>query len=241
MKRSQTPMFITLVLIATMGIACTAQQVNTVLNEIGSSGGVSSAEVVKGLKQALTIGTNNSAGMASKLDGYNKNQAIRLLFPPEAVKAEKTLRDLGMGKQVDDFVVSMNRAAEDAAKKAAPIFVSAVTGMTIGDGWGILKGADNAATEYLIAKTSAQLKAEFNPVIKNSIEKVGVMRLWNPLASAYNAIPMVSDVNPNLENYITDRAMEGLFTLIADEERKIRKDPSARVTDLLKKVFAQQG
>jgi hypothetical protein len=197
-------------------------------------------EIIDGLKQALTVGSNNSASSASKLDGYFKNPKIKIPFPPEVKKVETQLRSLGMNKQVDDFVLTINRAAEDAAKQAAPIFVDAVKTMTITDGINILKGKDTAATNYLRQKTSVALHNKFKPVIRSSTQKVQVTKYWNPLITTYNQIPFVEKLNPDLEEYITDRALNGLFYLISQEETKIRKDPAARVTELLKKVFGSQ-
>ncbi len=201
---------------------------------------LTNAEVVKGLKEALTIGTNNSSSLASKVDGFYGNSKIKIPFPEEAIKVKNTLNDLGMSAQVEKFEETINRAAEEAAKDAAPIFIDAIKGMSIGDGFKILKGADNSATQYLQDKTSSPLKDKFKPVVKNAISKVEVTKYWNPIISTYNKIPAVQKMNPDLDEYITLKAMQGLFTLIADEELKIRKDPMARVTDLLKKVFGNK-
>lgn len=210
------------------------KEANKVLNPTKP---LSNQEVVSGLKEALTIGTNNSSASAAKLDGFNKNQLIKISFPPEAIKVKNTLEDLGMKSQVDKFVLTLNRAAEEASKDAAPIFVNAVKSMSIGDGFAVLKGADDAATSYLKDKTSTELKQKFKPVVKNAIQKVEVTKYWNPLITKYNLIPGVQKMNPDIDEYVTQKAMEGLFKLIAQEELKIRKDPVARVTDLLKKVF----
>jgi hypothetical protein len=219
------------------------QGVNTVNNAVNNATGnntnLSNADVIKGLKEALNIGTKNSSDKASKVDGFFKNPAIKIPMPPEAKKMETTLRGYGMNKPVDDFILSLNRAAEEAAKDAAPIFMNAITSMSISDGFTILKGADNAATQYLKDKTKAELMLKFKPVVQAALKKVQVTKYWNPLASKYNKIPMVKPVNPNLEEYVTTRAIDGLFKLIADEELKIRKDPGARVTDILKKVFGK--
>jgi hypothetical protein len=198
---------------------------------------LSNDEVVRGLREALTVGTNNSASIASKVDGYYKNTSIKIPFPPEAKIMDQKLRNLGMGQQVDRFVLTLNRAAEDAAKQAAPIFVNAIKSMTIADGMSILKGGDNAATTFLKNNTSANLRTQFKPVIKASLQKVEVTKYWNPLMTTYNKIPGVKKMNPNLEDYVTQKAIDGLFHLIGQEELKIRKDPLARITDLLKKVF----
>ncbi|MFM9028572.1 MAG: DUF4197 domain-containing protein, partial [Bacteroidota bacterium] len=195
------------------------------------------SEVVSGLKEALQVGSRNASGNASKTDGYFGNTLIKIPCPPEARSMETKLRSIGMNKQVDDFVLTVNRAAEEAAKEAAPVFVNAITSMTVTDGFNILRGSDTAATQYLRQKTSAELTQKFTPIIHAAIEKVKVTSYWNPLATAYNKIPFTEPVNPNLEEYITQRALSGLFTLVSQEETKIRKDPAARVTDLLKKVF----
>lgn len=202
-----------------------------------SGAGLSTDEVIRGLKEALSIGANKAAGMASRVNGFYKNPRIRIPFPPEAQKVKATAEALGMKKQVEEFVQTLNRAAEEAAKRAAPIFLDAIKGMTIQDGFEILRGPDDAATAYLRRKTTAQLTREFKPVVKSAIDKVQVTRYWNPIASRYNQVPFVTPVNPDLDAYVTERALAGLFKLIADEERKIRKDPAARVTELLRKVF----
>ena len=158
-------------------------------------------------------------------------------MPPEAKEVDKTVRKLGMSKQADDFIKSMNRAAEVASKKAAPIFINAVTKMNINDGLTILKGSDDAATQYLKNATTADLKKEFNPIVKASLNKANVAKYWNQMAKTYNQVPFVKHVNPNLEDYVTTKAIDGLFKLIGDEEKKIRKDPAKQVTDILKQVF----
>lgn len=195
------------------------------------------AEVIKGLKEALTVGTNNGSSLASKIDGFNGNPKIKIPFPEDAIKVKNTLESLGMKPQVDQFVTTLNRAAEEAAKEAAPVFVNAIKGMSIADGFTILKGADNAATTYLKDKTTAELTTKFKPIVKRAIEKVQVTKYWNPLITKYNMIPGVEKKNPDLDDYVTKRALAGLFTLLADEELKIRKNPGARASEILKKVF----
>jgi len=199
---------------------------------------LTNSEVIKGLKEALTVGTNNSTTLTSKLDGFYKNPEIFIPFPPEVIKVKEKVEALGMKKQVDEFVMTMNRSAETASKEAAPIFINAITSMSIADGFAILKGNDNAATQYLKDKTSTQLKIKFNPVVKDAINQVQVTKYWNPVITTYNKIPFIKKEKPNLEDYITTRAMDGLFLMIEKEEKKIRKDPLARVTDILKKVFS---
>lgn len=215
-------------------------EMTSVLEEVNKATGptpLTNGEVISGLREALTVGTNNSTSLTSKLDGFYKNPEIFIPFPPEVIKVKNTVEDLGMKKQVDDFVMTMNRAAETASKDAAPIFVNAIKGMSIADGFAILRGNDNAATMFLKEKTSAELKVKFNPVVKDAIGKVQVTKYWNPVISTYNKIPFIEKQNPNLEDYITTKAMDGLFIMIEKEEKKIRKDPLARVTDILKRVF----
>ena len=203
----------------------------------GSGNSLSNDEVVSGLKEALTVGSNKSSAQASKADGFYKNPAIKIPFPPEAKQMESTLKGIGMTKQVDKFTMQLNRAAELAAKDAAPIFVNAIKSMSIADGFTILKGANNAASTYLKDKTNAELTAKFKPIVASALKKVAITKYWNPLVTTYNKVPGAKKQNPNLEAYVTQRAIEGLFKLVADEELKIRKDPASRVSDLLKKVF----
>lgn len=211
------------------------EEVNNTMNS--GEQPLTNGEVISGLKEALTLGTKNSTSITSKLDGYYKNPEIFIPFPPEAIKVKEKVEALGMQKQVDEFVLTMNRAAETASKEATPIFVNAVKEMTIADGFAILNGGDNAATNYLRDKTSGQLKIKFNPVVKNAIEKVHVTKYWNPVINTYNKIPLVEKQNPNLDDYITTKAMDGLFIMIEKEEKNIRTNPVARVTDILKRVF----
>ncbi len=205
----------------------------------GGKGSLSNDEVVAGLKEALSVGTNKSVTRLSALDGYFGNADIKILMPEEAKKAERTLRSIGLDKQVDDAIMAMNRAAEDAAKSAAPIFLNAIKSISIQDGFNILKGNNTAATEYLKGKTTASLTQAFKPVVQQSLQKVDATKYWNDVFSAYNKLPMVSKVNPDLTAYVTERALAGLFFQVAEEEKQIRQDPTARVTDILKKVFAQ--
>ncbi|MCB0820647.1 MAG: DUF4197 domain-containing protein [Bacteroidetes bacterium] len=210
--------------------------VNTVTgNNSGSN--LSNDEVVKGLKEALNVGTNNATGKASRMDGFYKNSLIKIPFPPEAKVVESTARNLGMSSQVDKFVMTMNRAAEEASKEAAPIFINAVKTMTITDGITILRGGDGAATNYLKGRTQNDLTVKFSPIVKRAINKVQLTKYWKPIVTKYNKIPGVKKQNPDLDKYVTGKALEGLFKLIAEEENKIRKDPAARVSEILRKVF----
>lgn len=203
----------------------------------GNSGKLSNDEIVSGLREALTIGSNNAAGKAAVRDGFFKNPLIKIPFPKEAKVVETKARQIGMGSQVDRFVMTLNRAAEEASKEAAPVFVNAVKTMTITDGMNILRGGDNAATNYLRGRTTGELTNRFSPIVKRAIQKVELTRFWNPIITAYNRLPGVKKQNPDLDRYVTERTLEGLFTLIGQEEAKIRKDPAAQVTNLLKKVF----
>ncbi len=201
------------------------------------AGGLAQEDIIKGLKEALVVGIGNGSARASLPDGYLKNELIRIAVPPEARKVEETLRKMGMGDQVDRFVLSLNRAAEDAAKKSKPIFVKAITSMTITDALGLLNGADTSATAYLRKTTNAQLFNTFYPVVDSTLNLNNATKYYGEMVNAYNQLPMVKKVNPDLKKYATQKAIDGLFTLIADEEKKIRKDPAARVNDILKKVF----
>ena len=232
-------LFVAMNAVAQINLGNIGNDVNNVVKGKGDKSALSNDDIVQGLKEALTIGSNNSAANASKVDGYYKHPVIKLPFPPDAQKVEKTARSAGMGNQVDTFVLKMNRAAEDAGKTVAPIFVDAVKHMTITDGLSILKGNNDAATQYLKTNTSVALKAQFKPIIQASIDRVEVMKYWKPLIDNYNRIPFVTKINPDLNEYICNKALDGLFYLVAQEELKIRKDPMAQVTDILKKVFGQ--
>lgn len=199
--------------------------------------GLSNDEIVSGLKEALNVGTKNASQQLSSVDGFFKDAAIKILMPEEALKAEKKLRSLGMGKLVDDAILSMNRAAEDASKSAAPIFINAVKQMSIQDAVGILKGGDFAATNYLKDKTTSSLTEAFRPVIEASLKKVDATKYWNTVFSTYNKFSS-DKVNPDLAAYVTEKSLAGIFHQVSLEEQKIRKDPMARTTDILKKVFA---
>ncbi|MEN8247313.1 MAG: DUF4197 domain-containing protein [Bacteroidota bacterium] len=224
-------------------VGCTSAQISKTLSTVGSvlnSEELTEGDVAAGLKEALVNGVNKGSDQASQVDGFYKDPLLKIPFPPEIEKVETKLRQLGAGKLVDDFVLSLNRGAEKAAAEAKPIFVDAVKSMTVQDAWGILKGEDNAATEYLKRTTSTQLEAKFKPVIKESLDGVGATKHFSTVVNYYNKIPLIEDVNPNLDDYATQKAMEGLFLLIEKEEKNIREDPIARTTDLLKRVFAEQ-
>jgi hypothetical protein len=203
----------------------------------GSGSSLSSDDIVAGLKQALSLGAQKSADRLSVVNGFLDDKAVEILMPPQAQKVEKTLRNMGMGKLVDDAITSMNHAAEDASKSAAPIFINAIKNMTVTDGVNILKGTDTAATAYLRKSATPQLTKAYTPVIDSALQKTGATKYWKDVFDTYNKIPLVSKVNPDLSSYVTQKAIDGIFYYVAQEEIKIRKDPAAQVTDLLKKVF----
>jgi hypothetical protein len=203
-----------------------------------SGGSLSKDEIINGLKEALSVGTNNSTIKLGSVDGFFKDAALKILMPEEAKKAEKTLRNLGMGSLVDKAILSMNRAAEDAASGVGTIFLDAIKQMTVTDGLKILKGGDFAATDYLKTTTSQNLTEKMRPVIEASLAKVNATNYWKDVFTNYNRVSM-QKVDPDLSAYVTSKAMEGIFYSIGLEEQKIRKDPAAQVTDLLKKVFGK--
>ena len=194
-------------------------------------------KIVAGLKEALSIGTGNAVVDVSEVGGYFKNQTIKILLPQEIQKAGGTLRKLGFGKVVDNFEHSMNTAAEQAAPKAKAIFMSAITQMTFEDARRILNGPDTAATDYLRAKTSTDIARLFRPIVTDSMNKVGVTRFYKQMVKPLEVLPVDSPVPVDLDGYVTEKALNGLFVRVAEEEKKIRLDPAARVTDLLKDVF----
>lgn len=221
--------------------SCSSVQLSNTLNDLNKSLGgeapLTTAEVAEGLREALIQGITKGSDRVSQVDGYFKNPDIKIPFPPDAIKAEKTLRDIGLGNEVDRFILTLNRGAEQAAKEARPIFVEAIRNMTITDAWAILKGESDAATRYLQRTTSAQLRDKFRPIIQQALSQVNATRYYSELINRYNQIPLVEKINPNLDEYATEKAIEGLFYMIAREEKLIREDPMARTTDLLRRVF----
>ncbi len=229
-----------IVVVGVLMAGCTAQQLKKAVDDYLGDEKLTTEQVAAGLKEALVKGIGNGADQASKVNGFLGNPSIKIPFPPEVQQVEDKLRQLGLGSQVDQFVETLNRGAEEAAKEAKPIFVSAIKSMTIQDAWTILKGNNDEATLYLKKTISDQLRAKFAPVIKQALSKTNATKYYGDLMNTYNKIPFLADVNADLESYATDRALDGLFLLIAQEEAKIRKDPMARTTDLLKKVFKEQ-
>ncbi|MBA3986095.1 MAG: DUF4197 domain-containing protein [Flavobacteriales bacterium] len=202
--------------------------------------GLSNADIAAGLRQALDNGIDKQVSKLTKTDGFYRNELVKILLPQELQKVDKTLRDIGLGNLADEGLRVLNRAAEDAVKEATPIFVNAVRQITFTDAKNILVGADNAATQYLSNKTTNELYGRFNPVISNSLDKVGATQVWNNIITQYNAIPLTANVNPDLADYVTQEALKGVFNMIAVEEKEIRNNFAARTTDLLRRVFALQ-
>lgn len=195
-------------------------------------------EVIKGLKEALSIGADSSVKKLSAADGFFKNAAIKILMPPEAVKVESSLRKVGAGKLVDDAIVTMNRAAESATADVKDIFFDAIKNMTINDGMKILKGDSIEATRYLKSSTTTQLTQKIRPIVEIALKKVNATKYWGDLFKEYNRFA-VKKINPDLAGFVTEKTIEGLFFSIGEEEQKIRKEPAAQVTELLKKVFGK--
>ncbi|MEO6548591.1 MAG: DUF4197 domain-containing protein [Ferruginibacter sp.] len=213
--------------------------VDKLFNKSSASGigsNLSNDDIISGLKEALRVGTDSSSKKLSKLNGFFGDAGIKILMPTEAQKAEKALRGIGMGKLVDKAILSMNRAAEDAASGVGDIFWTSIKKMSINDGLQILRGGDFAATDYLKRMTTAELTTSFKPVIESALTKADATRYWNDVFSKYNMFSK-DKVNPDLTAYVTEKALTGLFYNISLEEQKIRKDPAAQVNGILKKVF----
>ena len=231
-----------LAVLLTLGITVTmqAQILNDAMKLIEpAKTGLSEKDAATGIKEALIKGTGASVDLVSKLDGYFGNPEIKIPFPENARMIESKLRNIGLGSKVDEVILSINRAAEDAAKEAGPIFVTAIRNMSIQDAIQIVSGKNDAATQYLSRTTTPGLKAKFSPIVKASLDKVNATRLWEDAMKAYNQIPFVTKQNPDLTAYVTDKAISGLFIMIAKEELKIRQNPAARTTEILRKVFGK--
>lgn len=237
MKKS----FLLLLLIPFLGTA----QFNNLLKKATDKAAVltksnSSLDIAAGLKEALNKGVTEQVSKLTKTDGFYKNEAVKILIPEELVKVDRTLRKIGMASLADDGIRALNRAAEDAVKEATPIFVDAIKKITITDAKSILMGNDDAATTYLQTSTTTPLYAKFNPVVQTSIGKVGADVIWASLISKYNTLPLVQKVNPDITDYVTNKALEGVFKMITVEEKNIRSNLNSRTSNMLKKVFALQ-
>ncbi len=196
-------------------------------------------DAANAIKEALNKGVDIGVKKVSKKDGYFLDPEIRIPFPKDMKKVEKKLRDLGMNQQIDQIIVSINRAAEDASTSAKPIFIKAIKDMSISDAKKIVNGNKSAATDYLRNSTYLSLSKEFQPIIRTSLQKVNATKYWKSLMRAYNKIPFIKKVNPDLEIYVTEKAIDGLFFMIEKEEKRIRENPKQRKTELLKKVFGK--
>jgi hypothetical protein len=206
-----------------------------------SQTGLSSGDIAGGLKEALLKGAQTGTTKLSSPGGFLENAALKIIMPPEAQKIESTLRKLGFNQLMDDMIVSMNRAAEDACKTAIPIFTTAIKEMNITDGINILRGSDTSATAYLRTKTITALTQNFSPIIKTSLDKVNATKYWEKIITTYNSVPLIGKkMNPDLVAYVTDKSLSGIYTEIATQEKDIRANPAARTTDLLRKVFEKK-
>lgn len=216
-------------------------EMQQVMDQLPQGTGImSQAEIGNGLKEALNNGITKQVSKLTATDGFYRNEAVKIFLPEELQTVDKKLRQIGLSKLADEGLKVINRAAEDAVKEATPIFVTAVKQMSFNDAKNILLGSENSATNYLQNTTTTSLQAKFTPVIQNSYTKVGADKVWSEIITKYNSLPLVKKVNPNLTEYTTTKAMEGVFKMIAVEEKDIRTNFSARSSDLLKKVFALQ-
>ena len=215
-------------------------ELQQVANQLPNLGQTQGLDISSGLKEALNNGISKQVTKLTATDGFFKNEMVKILLPEELQKVDNTLRKIGMGKLADEGLKVLNRAAEDAVKESTPIFVDAIKGMSFNDDKNILMGNESAATSYLQNSTTTALYAKFNPVIKNSFTKVGADKVWANIITKYNSVPLVKKVNPDLTDYTTNKALEGVFKMIAVEEKSIRTDLNSRTSDLLKKVFALQ-
>lgn len=215
-------------------------ELQKVVNNLPNGGALSQEQIGNGLRQALDKGIENQVSKLTATDGFYRNELVKILLPKELQAVDNGLRKLGLNSLADEGIKALNRAAEDAVKTATPIFVNAVKEITFTDAKNILLGEENAATSFLQEKTNSKLYQSFNPVIKNSFDKVGADKIWTDLINRYNSIPFVTKVNPDLTDYVTTEALKGVFTMIEVEEKGIRENVSLRTTTLLKQVFALQ-
>lgn len=215
-------------------------ELQQVVSEFPRGASMDNATIASGLREALNKGIDKQVTKLTKKDGFNKNDLVRIMLPSELQKVDKALRNIGLGSLADEGLKVMNRAAEDAVKEATPIFVNAIKGITFADAKDILLGSEDAATNYLKQSTEQELYSKFNPVIKNSFSKTGADAIWTNIIDRYNSIPLVSKVNPDLTDYVTTQALDGVFTMIKVEEKEIRTNTAARTSSILKSVFALQ-
>ena len=221
-------------------ILSSCAELQQIANQIPQTQGISGIDISGGLKEALNNGITKQVSKLTATDGFYKNEAVKILLPDELKKVDSSLRKIGLGSLADEGLKVLNRAAEDAVKEATPLFVDAVKNMSFSDAKTILMGSENAATTYLQNATSTALYGKFNPVIKNSFTKVGADQVWTNIITKYNSIPFVNKVNPDLTDYVTNQAMNGVFKMIAVEEKNIRTNINSRTSVSLQKVFAMQ-
>jgi hypothetical protein len=227
-----------LIVFLTLGSCDSLQEIaNTLPN---GNGALSQMDIGNGLRQALDQGINREVSKLTNTDGFFKNDLVKILLPDELQKIDDGLRTIGLGNVADEGLKLLNRAAEDATKEALPIFVDAVKEISFDDAKNILLGDQRAATAYLETQTQQALYAKFSPIIQNKLAKVGATELWSNAITRYNSIPFTNQVNPDLTDYVTQKALEGVFKMIAQEEIQIRNNITARSTDLLKRVFSLQ-
>lgn len=236
-----------LIVIGVLSTATACQVLEDAAETLGTGTGsttttpaLTNSEVISGLKEALNVGIQNSVNLTSVTDGFLKNEAIRLPFPEDAIKVRQKAIDWGMTGQVEKFETTLNRAAEEATKEALPIFKDAILNMSIQDGFTILNGGQGAATKFLKDNTKSKLVTAFTPKVEAAISTVKLTEYWNPIITKYNgamALTGGDKINPDLNAYVTERAIDGLFKMVEQEENKIRLDPVARVSDILVKVF----
>ena len=230
-----------ILLLAMFPIFMGCAELQDIANQMPGGGyGITNTEIAMGLQQALNFGIDKQVTKLTEENGFFNNELVRINLPPELQKVDKTLRDFGMSSLADEGLRVLNRAAEDAVKEATPVFVNAVRNITFTDARTILLGNNTAATTYLNNKTETELYAKFNPIISNSLNKVGATRVWANIIDRYNALPLTTRVNPDLPDYVTNKALDGVFTMIAIEEQQIRTNLAARTTTLLQRVFALQ-
>lgn len=230
-------LYFVLMSLLVMSCSSQAQILQKAKGLLGGDAAFTKEEAANALKQALEQGTVKGVSVVSQVDGYLKNPEIKIPFPPEAENVEQKLRAIGLGNQVDEAVESLNRAAEDAASEAKDIFITAIKALTIQDAINIVKGEQDAATRFLERTTTAELTAKFSPIINSSLQKVNATKYWGDVMGTYNKIPFVKKVETDLTAYVTQKAIDGLFVMIANEELNIRQNPAARTTELLKRVF----
>jgi hypothetical protein len=231
---------ISLLILPVLFLLSGCAELQQVAGQLPQGGILTNADIAAGLREALDKGIDTQVTKLTQTDGFYRNELVKILLPAELQKVDQGLRKIGLGSLADEGIKMMNRAAEDAVKEATPIFVSAVRNITFTDARNILLGNDESATTYLRSSTSSQLYTKFNPVIKSSFSKVGADKVWNNIITRYNQIPLVKKVNPDLTDYVTNEALDGVYKMIAVEEKNIRNNLNARTSALLKRVFAMQ-